>query len=319
MSEKIFRNRATSIIHDFIKSNEIKENFILPANICPIVPLVFFKNNIKIKFIDINKKTLNICKDRVFSEIKNSSGIIWNHTYGKEIDQKNFFLDLKKKKENFLIIDDKCLCVPKIDFKKKIFSDLEIYSTGYSKYCDLGYGGYGISKKKIRLSRTNYLKESEQNLKKKIDKAIFQKKIYMDEENNWLQNNKINKIDFYLSEIKKKRNKINDHKKKINSIYNKNLPCDIILDKSTNIWRFNILINKKEILLKEIFKNDLFASSHFYSSSQLFNNEKKINTDILSNNIINLFNDLRFNESRTHKMCEIINKHYKKYGPGKKP
>ena len=91
MSEKIFRNRATAIIHDFIKNNKIKENFILPANICPTVPLVFYKNKIKIKFLDIDKKTLNICKDKVFSEIKNSSGILWNYTYGKETNQKKFF------------------------------------------------------------------------------------------------------------------------------------------------------------------------------------------------------------------------------------
>ena len=101
MLKKIFRNRAASIIHDFINNNKIKSDFILPANICPIVPLVFYKNKIKVNFIDINKKTLNLCKDKVFSKIKKSSGILWNHTYGKEEDQKNFFLDIKKKKRKF--------------------------------------------------------------------------------------------------------------------------------------------------------------------------------------------------------------------------
>jgi hypothetical protein len=319
MLNKIYRNRATSIIHDFLSDYNLKKPFLIPANICPIVPLVFYKNKIKIKFIDINKKTLNICKDRVFSEIKNSSGLLWNHTYGKEIDQKKFFLDLKKKKENFLIIDDKCLCVPKIELEEKIFSDLEIYSTGYSKYCDLGYGGYGISRNKIKLFKTNYLKESENNLKKKIDRSISQKIIYINKENNWLKNKRINKIDLYVTRIKNLKNKINDHKKKINLIYNKNLSSEIILDKNTNIWRFNILINKKEILLKEIFMNNLFASTHFYSSSKLFKNEKKTNTEILSKNIVNLFNDLRFDELKAYKICGIINKHYKKYGPGKRP
>ena len=319
MSEKIFRNRATAIIHDFIKNNKIEGNFILPANICPSVPLVFYKNKIKIKFLDIDKKTLNLCKDKVFSEIKNSSGILWNYTYGKDTNQKNFFKDLKKKKENYLIIDDRCLCIPKTETKKNFFSDLEIYSTGYSKYCDLGYGGFGISKKKLKLFKTKYLKKTELNLKKKIDRLIFQKKNYTYKENDWLKNQKINDVNFYIKSIAKLKIKVNKHKKKINLIYNRNLPQEVILDKTSNVWRFNILINKKETLLKEIFLNGLFASSHFYSSSKLFKKEKKTNTDILSKNIINLFNDLRFSELNAYKICEIITKHHNKYGPGKRP
>ena len=319
MSEKIFRNRATAIIHDFIKNNKIKEKFILPANICPIVPLVFYKNKIKIKFLDIDKKTLNICKDKVFSEIKNSSGILWNHTYGKETNQNFFFKDLKKIKENYLIIDDKCLCVPKTKLKKNFISDLEIYSTGYSKYCDVGYGGYGISKKKLELFNTKYIKKLEHSIKKKIDRCILQKKNYINKENNWLKNQKIDATSFYLKSIEKLKNKVNRHKKKINLIYTQNLPSEIILDQTMNIWRFNILINRKEILLKEIFLNDLFASSHFYSSSKLFENEKKTCSDILSSNVVNLFNDFRFSELNANKVCEIINKHYIKYGPGKRP
>tara|TARA_Y100000768_G_scaffold388769_1_gene386994 strand:+ start:495 stop:1454 length:960 start_codon:yes stop_codon:yes gene_type:complete len=319
MSEKIFRNRATAIIHDFIKNNEIKEKFILPANICPIVPLVFYKNKIQVKFLDIDKKTLNICKDKVFSEIKNSSGILWNYTYGKETNQKNFFKDLKKMKENYLIIDDKCLCIPNTKFKKSLYSDLEIYSTGYSKYCDMDYGGYGISKKKLELFKTKYLKSSEHRLKNKIDKFISQKKKYSNKEINWLKNQKINNSNFYIKSIEKLKNKVNTHKKKINLIYCKNIPSEIILDKKANNWRFNILVNKKEKLLKEIFCNGLFASSHFYSSSKLFKSENNTYSDILSKNVLNLFNDFRFNESNALKICEIITKHYNKYGPGKRP
>ena len=76
-----------------------------------------------------------------------------------------------------MIIDDKCLCIPNTKFKKNLYSDLEIYSTGYSKYCDMGYGGYGTSKKKFELFKTKYLKSSEHRLKNKIDKFISQKNI----------------------------------------------------------------------------------------------------------------------------------------------
>ena len=62
-----------------------------------------------------------------------------------------------------------------------------------------------------------------------------------------------------------------------------------------------------------------FASSHFYSSSKLFKSENNTYSDILSKNVLNLFNDFRFNESNALKICEIITKHYNKYGPGKRP
>lgn len=319
MLNQTFRNRASSVINDFINTNKIKKSFIMPSNICPVVPLVFYKNKIEIKFIDIDNKTLNICKDRVFSEIKNSSGILWNHTFGKEIDQKKFFIDLKKKKENFLIIDDKCLCIPSTKLNKKIYSDLEIYSTGYSKYCDLGYGGYGISNENIKFYKTNYSRESNHNLKKKINKSILKKSTLRNKKTNWLKNKKIYKTNLYLAKIENLLKEINTHKKKIDNIYKTNLPNEIILDKNANIWRFNILINEKEILLKEIFKNNLFASTHFYSASKLFKNEKKKNTDKLYKNVVNLFNDQRFNETKALKLSEIIYKHYKTYGPGEKP
>lgn len=319
MSEKIFRNRATSLIHDFINNNKINETFILPANICPIVPLVFYKNKIKIKFIDIDKQTLNLCKNKVFSEIKNSSGILWNHTYGKKVNQEKFFEDIKRKKEGFLIIDDKCLCAPDIKLRKNLFSDIEIYSTGYSKYCDLGYGGFGISNKKLKMHETHYIEGAEQKLKTKIQKYINQKKIFKISDNNWLRNKKINNILLYMRRLKKIKDKVDLHKKKINSIYNEILPQELILDNSMNLWRFNIIINKKKVLLKEIFNNRLFASSHYFSSSKLFENKNNTCSDTLSKYVVNLFNDFRFSEKNAYKVCEIIIKHYHKYGPGKRP
>ena len=172
------RNRATAVLNDFIITNNISGKFLLPANICPIVPLVFIKNNIKVKFIDISKKNFDMDKSLILENLEKFDGLLWNNSYGKEDNNSNFFLKCKKNKKNFFIIDDRCLNEPNLSLKRQINSDLEIYSTGYSKYCDLGYGGYGLSPKKISYFPNPYNKFSYEYIIKKFYSSNKNKNIF---------------------------------------------------------------------------------------------------------------------------------------------
>lgn len=91
------RNRATAVLNDFIITNNISGKFLLPANICPIVPLVFIKNNIKVKFIDISKRNFDMDKSLIFENLEKFDGLLWNNSYGKEDNNSNFFLKMQKK------------------------------------------------------------------------------------------------------------------------------------------------------------------------------------------------------------------------------
>ena len=312
------RNRATSIINDFIKTNNICGKFLIPANICPIIPLVFLKNNIKIKFIDINLKGLDMDKKLVLENVKQFDGMLWNNSYGKEADNSFFFKKCKIINKQFFIIDDKCLSKPELSFNKSISSDLELYSTGYSKYCDLGLGGYAISKKKIKFYPTIYHKNLYDKVIKKFNYSINHKKIFSSKTNNWLESsNNIVTKKYFLS-IKDYKKKVNVHKKKINNIYNQILPNEIKIDKKLNNWRYNILVPQRKILIKKIFKENLFASTHYYPSSKIFQNIKMKNSDYIGNNIVNLFNDLRFDGKMAKKTALIIKQHFDKFGSLKK-
>ena len=312
------RNRATSIINDFIKTNNICGKFLIPANICPIIPLVFLKNNIKIKFIDINLKDLDMDKKLVLENVKQFDGMLWNNSYGKEVDNSSFFKKCKTIKKQFFIIDDKCLSKPKLSFKKSISSDLELYSTGYSKYCDLSLGCYELSKKKIKFHPTIYNKNLYDKIIKKFNYSINHKKIFSSKKNNWLESSNGIAIKEYFLNIKEYKKKIKVHKKNINYIYNKILPNEIKIDNKLNNWRYNVLVSQRKILIKKIFKENLFASTHYYPSSKIFQNIKMKNSDYIGNNIVNLFNDLRFDEKMAKKTALIIKQHFDKFGPLKK-
>ena len=52
--------RASAILYNLLKSRENSEPWLLPANICPIVPITFFKAGVPIEFVDISVENLHM-------------------------------------------------------------------------------------------------------------------------------------------------------------------------------------------------------------------------------------------------------------------
>ena len=50
----LFRDRATTILYEVLTTLNKNNKFLIPLNICPIVPDTFLKVGIKFEFIDIN-------------------------------------------------------------------------------------------------------------------------------------------------------------------------------------------------------------------------------------------------------------------------
>jgi dTDP-4-amino-4,6-dideoxygalactose transaminase len=279
----LFRNRASTVLYDVLITLDKNIKFLLPLNICPIVPDTFIRAGIKFEFVDIDMNTLCMDKKLALEAIKNDksiSGILFVKMYGTELNTEDFYQELKTFNQNFFVIDDQCLSIPKLDFDiNNSFASLTLFSSGYSKYVDIGYGGFG------------FLKDSE-----------FKER---------LQDNKNSKLFLdYQIEIKEKIPLIRDHKSKLNAIYQKGIPSNMHLGKAFESWRFSILINNKNDLLKVIFQEKgLFASSHYnpidykYTDNPIQNS----NTYKISSKIVNLFNDFRFTEEKATDIVKIIN------------
>jgi len=277
----LFRDRATTVLFEVLSTLDKNSKFLLPLNICPIVPETFLKADIKFDFIDINLNTL--CMDEVLAleAIKNDSsisGILFVKTFGIDLESEAFFQEVKNINPDIFIIDDKCPSIQNFNFDNS-FASLTLFSSGYSKYVDMGYGGFGL-------------------LRGPLLKEIFQDN---SEDRDFLD---------YRIAVEKEISLMRKHKAELNSIYRKGIPSYLHLGSDFENWRFSILIDKKDELLKKIFEeDDLFASSHYapshYQCSD--NSGESSNAHFISLKIVNLFNDFRFSTEKAHRVVKIIN------------
>lgn len=74
------------------------------------------------------------------------SGLVFVHAYGRLFDNTFFYKEIKQANPRFCIIDDRCLCIPDLSGKNPDNTDIVLYSTGYAKYVELSFGGYGVTK-----------------------------------------------------------------------------------------------------------------------------------------------------------------------------
>ena len=279
--------RSSIVLYRFLLSQK-RGLYLLPVNICPVVYDVFLETGNEVHFIDIDKKTLCVDEKSLFAFLsaKKCTGVLLNHTYGVDLDFSEMISKLKSAYD-IIVIEDKCLCFPELEANPDV--DLTLYSTGYAKMVELSYGGgYGIVKDKVVIENIH---------EEMTDLSVsFQEKIKF-------TNDFTTGKEQYFSDINVYKEYIIPHKKKINGIYDYYLKQYILSD-IYNLWRYNILCNNKENLLKKIFSQGLFASSHYKPLSE--NMQDYVNAYQLSEVVINLFNDKYFSEKQAEELSKLI-------------
>ena len=65
---RVFENRGAAVLYYFLKGNNSGRPFLLPANVCPIVPLTFFKAGVPFEFVDIDE-THAMCRSQCIDRI----------------------------------------------------------------------------------------------------------------------------------------------------------------------------------------------------------------------------------------------------------
>jgi len=284
----LFRDRAATVMYEVLETLDKSKKFLLPLNICPIVPDTFLKANIKFKFIDININTLCMDEDLALEAIRSDSsigGVLFVKTFGIKVDSEVFYQKIKDINPEIFIIDDQCPSVQNFDFDiDNSFASLTLFSSGYSKYVDIGYGGFG------------FLKDEE-----------FKDRFKDDSKNREFLN--------YQIIVKEKIPLMREQKSKLNKIYRKNIPHNMHLGEEFENWRFSILVDDKDELLERIFQEEgLFASSHYAPIDDKYTDNpiQNSNSHKVANRIVNLFNDFRFTEEKAIKVVKIINNFYRR-------
>lgn len=311
----VFENRASYILYNIIMQTDRAKKIIVPANVCPIVIATLLKAKKCIELVDINESNYHIDTTKVLDMVDNSvesyDSILFVRTYGADIEFESFFNQLKGINNEFLIIDDKCLAIPELepDFKKYV--DVTLFSTGYAKYVELGFGGYAFIKDDLPYSRISlsYEDADHEQLTNHLREVINGKKNFNYKDTNWLDGNspKIHLKEYHKA-ILERIEKVHLQKQKINKIYSENLPAEIMMGDHYNNWRFNLLVDNKEFLLKKIFEIEMFASSHYSPMNSFFRKNRFEVAEHVYSKVLNLFNDFRYNEEMAYRTAKIIQK-----------
>jgi len=302
--------RALAILYNLLVSCTDSRPWLLPANICPIVPITFLKARVSFELVDISPATLHMDLKQVGERVRNGKfgGLLYAHTYGELSTPLEFFSAIKNIDPNLLILDDRCLCIPDLE-PTHTGADVILYSTGYAKIAELNFGGYAFLSDQLEYSPVSlpfdptHYHEIEQNYKRAIQKR--EKFVYRD--SDWLQIDPSFPAwyDYSLQiETRKKASLI--QRQLLNHIYESRLPKEIQLPSSYQTWRFNVRVKNKLQILGAIFDAGLFASSHYASLTGIMADGFAPHAEALADEVINLFNDEHFDEQKARQTCDVI-------------
>ncbi|MFH1940566.1 MAG: hypothetical protein ABIL68_00580 [bacterium] len=312
----LFGQRAMSILYNFLRSVRNDKPFLLPSNVCPIVPLAFLKAEKPFEFVDISLGDFCIDRrlvlERLNGEPEKYGGILFVRSYGIESNVNPFFNQIKQIHQNILVIDDRCLCFPNFNPPSHPSIDLILFSTGYSKCIDIEFGGFGFinPKRAYEECETQFRQECLDDLTRQYKHAIQNRTPFFYLDSDWLNTSKPEMpFQEYRSWVESKIPSLKEQKRDLNSIYSENLPKEVQLDSKYQNWRFHIIVPKKTELLQKIFDEGLFASSHYASLDGIFSSTRSKSAEIVHESIVNLFNDQYFDEDRAMHMTKIINRH----------
>jgi hypothetical protein len=303
--------RASAILYNLLSGCRGKGSFLLPANICPIVPMTFFKAKVSFEFIDISVKTLHMDLDKAHELIKSRKvgGILYAHTYGDPFTPGDFFTEIKEQYPDVLIIDDRCLCVPDLVPDPTSEADATLYSTGYGKIVDEVRSGYAYLREDLLYSlhqlpfQNRDLVELEKNYKRSIEAS----ETYFYNDSNWLQMEmELPAFPEFIKLVDDATERSITHRRSINAVYNSLIPSDLCLGEPYQLWRFSVRLPDNKKTLGAIFDAHLFASSHYASLAGIMGEGDCPVARHLAGEVVNLFNDHHYTLEMAERTAQIV-------------
>lgn len=303
--------RASAILYHLLKSQETTHPWLLPANICPIVPITFFKAGIPFEFVDISAETLHMDLEQAGGRLEQGpyGGILYAHTYGEQSTPVDFFNHIKSRYPNLVLVDDRCLCVPDLDPSQEMSADVALYSSGYAKIVELNFGGYAFMKEEVSYQPVHlpFITKAHEEIERGYKLAIQTRTPFLYTDSDWLQTDADLPAWYdYRHQIETGLKITLAYRSGINEIYMNRLPPEIQLPQEYQTWRFNLRLKNKDRVLKTIFASGLFASSHYASLAGIMASGRCPQAENLAEEIVNLFNDHHFDPQKAAQVCAVI-------------
>lgn len=274
-----FERRASAILFNVLRALDDRRPFLLPANICAVVPQTFAAAGQPFEFVDIEEASLAIDAEQCVARIHTHTfaGVLFVRPYGSERDASQLFSRLRDAQPDLVIIDDKCLCRPDPDNESPSpLADLTLFSTGPKKFVDIGGGGFAHLGERVVYRRA-------------------------EDSPDWLDLRPPDEsFDEYRAQILDEARRITAHKNALNAIYSSAIPVRCQLPPDFQQWRFNIRVPDPDALVAELFAHGLFAGRH-YSPHGDFPVAAKLHAEI-----VNLFNDRYFSAEQAQRTTELV-------------
>ncbi len=308
-----FARRASTVLFNLLSSRRDDRPYLLPANACPILLLTLLKAGARFELIDVAADSLcmdaNEVMKRVRGDRRGYAGLVFVRTYGALIDAAQLFADVKRVVPEALIIDDRCLCRPEFPDAVPDGADAVLYSTGYAKHVDLGWGGYGIFADHVeyRDHPGAFDADALDRLTTQYKASIAAGGRFRYQDGDWLDRRPpVVGWEEYQVSVREELAKVAATKRAINTIYQSGISPRLQLADPFQSWRFNLLIANASEVLESIFSAGLFASRHYASLAGIFSEGDAPYARMLHTHVVNLFNDRYFDETRARQMVEII-------------
>ncbi len=112
----LFEQRASTILFNLLIAGDRSKRFLLPANVCPIVPLTFCKAGVPFDLIDISPTTLCMDEEMALDAIRQQPGryrgLVFVRTDGVEVETTPFFDAVREADESFFTSSTIGACRP---------------------------------------------------------------------------------------------------------------------------------------------------------------------------------------------------------------
>lgn len=308
--------RAARLLHDALvrlREDGQSGSIVLPANVCPIVPLTCWRAGFRTDFIDIDPASQGMTADRVAARLRDprapqASGFIFVHPYGRVSDDtlRGVVDVLESEGDGLFLIDDRCSLVPSFDRpEEEQFGDMALFSTGYAKRVDIGYGGFAWVPPFVEnLGPVDgFDEEAFERARAFFREPTPREEALAEVPRGWLDSRPVDE-DRYVEEVLARRETALCHEQELRDIYMTRVPEHLWLGVEFE-WRFNVLVDNPQELIDAIFDASLFASAHYPSIAQPVTGARMPNAESFGQRLVNLFTSEPFT-AETAEQCAAI-------------
>lgn len=315
--------RASTLLYALAAARPAVGPWLVPANVCPVVPLALSAAGVAVEFLDIDPATLGMDLHLLSSRLRNGTtpaGVVDVRTYGAdaEADQRRRVIRASVGSTT-CIVDDRCAGVPLTNpdaLGDARDVDVVLFSTGYGKYLDLGGAGHAFLRPGVDLASvpepTVPFRAIETWYKRAIAERVPLAQVsepLRPASLQWVPHGPGPEWSDHRRAIEAALPTTRQHKSVLNEIYYDYLGDADVLSEDHQRWRFSLRVAARDTALQAITAAGGFASAHYYPATALYGNQPAPVAHTVHSTILNLFNDAHYSPAMARRTAQVVRRH----------